>query len=92
MINRMLPATWNDPIPMIVIGYIDEIAGIVYAMCYTDDGLLSYYGYDPASMTFEKACLELLREIESRGLKIVTREEYLKIRFAAKRVEAQDGG
>lgn len=42
-----------------------------FAMCRTDDGKFTYWGYDPRVLTFEQAAQKLEDECKTRGLQIL---------------------
>jgi hypothetical protein len=45
-----------------------------FAACKTDNGKISYWGYDPRSMSFEGAAEKLESECANRGFKILPKE------------------
>jgi hypothetical protein len=53
--------------------FIDSDLYAEFAMCRTDDGKFSYWGYDPRLMTFEQAAEYLENACQKRGLKIIPR-------------------
>jgi hypothetical protein len=51
--------------------FIDSDIYAEFAACRTNDGKLTYWGFDPRSMSFEEAAAKLESVCESRGLKIL---------------------
>lgn len=55
--------------------FIDSDISAEFAWAYTDDGLISYFGYDPRALTFEQAAESLEECCKIKKIKIIAKPE-----------------
>jgi hypothetical protein len=56
--------------------FVDSDIHACFASAFTDDGKISYYGYDPRFMSFEQAAEKLEEHCKNKGIRII--EKYWK--------------